>query len=484
LDDYRDDAAARYLAQRVRQALVTDGYGPVIYGWVRRLAPHCNRRELSRLEQLVELAYGYEQTATLRTDDFVAHVENTRVADPTAADVRAMTVHQSKGLQFDIVVLPELDSLLVPQDPAVVVDRPDAAGPAQRVCRHAKSDIQKLLPASFQKMFEDATDRGVTESLCVLYVAVTRAIHALHMIIPPSKRNERSLPGTFAGLLRASLRDTDPVAPETLLFTHGNADWCKTCRPVEAPTPPAGRDLATPQATCAPVRLAEPTGQPSRGWERARPSGLEGGTQIQVEGVLAPSRTPAFVQGQLIHAWFEQIRWLDDGAPDPSLLRNVAEQVLGGDKSSSLNMEEQISRFFHLLERPEVAYLLSRARYQRLDGLGFTAAVRRELAAHVPSAVVQNERGFAFRQDGRLMSGYIDRLVLLEHGGRVVAAEIIDYKTDALDAQNPQQLDEKSMFYTPQLEAYRQAVVSLTGLPTDRIAATLAFVAAGVTRSV
>jgi ATP-dependent exoDNAse (exonuclease V) beta subunit len=74
--------------------------------------------------------------------------------------------------------------------------------------------------------------------------------------------------------------------------------------------------------------------------------------------------------------------------------------------------------------------------------------------------------------------------VLLEDAGRVIAAEIIDYKTDAFDAQDEQQLSGKIAFYAPQLQAYRRAVAQMTKLPTDHIVATLLFLEAGVARPV
>ena len=103
------------LSHEVRARLLQDGYGPAIQCWAELLEPSCDRRDRSRLEQLVESGYAYEQFATLRTSDFLRYVELERVADPTAAHVRVMTVHQAKGLQFDIVVLADLDAKLVGQ---------------------------------------------------------------------------------------------------------------------------------------------------------------------------------------------------------------------------------------------------------------------------------------------------------------------------------------------------------------------------------
>ncbi|MCH8923902.1 MAG: hypothetical protein IIA67_12235, partial [Planctomycetes bacterium] len=185
LERHDDDTAALRLSLKIRRSLLSDGYGPTIFEWVTSLAEHSDSRDLSRLMQLVELAHGYESNASLRVDDFIAVVESRRVEDPTAADVRVMTLHQAKGLGFDIVVLPELDVELKGKPPAVVVGRDDPTGPVSRVCRYVNKDIQALLPAEFRRLFDEWADQSVGESLCLLYVALTRAVLALHMIIPP-----------------------------------------------------------------------------------------------------------------------------------------------------------------------------------------------------------------------------------------------------------------------------------------------------------
>ena len=142
---------------------------------------------------------------------------------PATADVRVMTVHQAKGLQFDIVVLPELDVGMTGQTPQIVVSRPEPTGDIERICRYVPKGLRSLLPAGFQEMFSTQEQQVVEESLCVLYVAMTRAIHALHMIIAPSKDNERTIPSTWAGLLRAALTNGQTTAPATVLYEHGDA---------------------------------------------------------------------------------------------------------------------------------------------------------------------------------------------------------------------------------------------------------------------
>ncbi len=484
LMDHEDDAAARQVARQVRETLVLDGYGQAICGWTEKLAANCSRRELSRLEQLVEMANAYQAIATLRPGDFVAHVEKTKVSDPVPVDVRVMTIHQAKGLEFDIVVLPELGARLIGQPDPFVIDRPDLTGPIQRVCRYASMDVQKLMPADLRQMFGAADDREATEALCVLYVAITRAAHALHMIIAPSTPSEKKFPCTLAGLLRIAMKDDKLADGNAVLFQYGDPQWSE--HPGRGESQDAGPEQAEVAGDQPPVtvRLAPMTDQRRRGWERARPSGLEGGSRVHLNHIFAADRSVAFLRGQLIHAWFEQIEWLDDGRPDQATLRRVADRVLASSGVASIDVDKQVARFDAMLDSPFIAGILSRNRYQDPNALDLSQGITQELVGGPLEATAENERGFAIHEGGQLLSGFVDRLVLLSQGPETVAAEIIDYKTDPLDADDAKQVTDKVNFYAPQLNAYRRAVAKVTHLPAERIAARLLFVEGEVLQTV
>ena len=145
-DNFRDELQTLKLSRAVRTQLLDEGYGPTLRRWAEPLAAHCDRREWTRLQQLVETGYAYEHLATLRPADFVRYVELKRVTDPTAADVRVMTVHQSKGLQFDMVVLADLDAALIGQPESFVTGQPSPTAPIDCVCLYRNADIQRLLP--------------------------------------------------------------------------------------------------------------------------------------------------------------------------------------------------------------------------------------------------------------------------------------------------------------------------------------------------
>ncbi|NIP85830.1 MAG: hypothetical protein GTO03_09825 [Planctomycetales bacterium] len=311
----------------------------------------------------------------------------------------------------------------------------------------------------------------MTESLCVLYVAMTRAIHGLYMIIPP--HGSKSLPRTFSGLLRATLHGTGPVPPAATLYQEGDPRWFEKAgapQPAAAVAPPQ-RPLPT-AVTLAPVSPTRLSG------ETVSPSSLAGGAVRKVADLLELETASALVRGTVIHAWFERIGWLDDGRPSPDRLLRVAQRY----NTANLDLEELLSSFAGMLAWPQIAGLFSRNRYQP----PWEPALR----SLVPSrggpfrAEVHAERTFAFRDDGQLIQGAIDRLVLVYDDQRLVAAEVIDFKTDQLAADDPQAVARKVAYYGPQLNAYRAAVARTFGLPPAQVAAHVAFVSAGLVASV
>ncbi|HEX5447207.1 MAG TPA: UvrD-helicase domain-containing protein, partial [Pirellulales bacterium] len=484
--DYAHEAAAQRLSLGIRQSLLTRGYGGTLYHWARRLAEACDERDSNRLLQLVELADRYQPDATLRARDFIALVETQRIEDPSRADVRVMTIHQAKGLEFDIVVLPQLDKKLTGQTPPVVVGRPMPTAAIDRVCRYAKEELRQLLPPAMQAAFAQYSEQQIRESLCVLYVAMTRAVHALHLIIAPSRSNEKQVPKQFSGILRACLTEGERVAPCTTLFEEGDPTWHRKVQgsrqsSSEAPrrrsAAAGGHDsrggmLALRESFR--IELAPLAAQRRRGLERQNPSELARGAHVDLALRLQLDRVAATDRGTVFHAWFEQIEWLDDGPPDAAGLRAVAKKL----GASADSIEAWLTDFLRALQRPAVRAALSRNRYSDQSSAPWSAepGVVAEIASAGASLEVSRERDFAVRHADKLLTGTIDRLVLVRsRDGRPLAAEVVDFKTDAVAAQGAAGeavLNEK---YAPQLAAYRLGVSQFTGLAPQRVFTRLLF---------
>jgi ATP-dependent exoDNAse (exonuclease V) beta subunit len=474
-----DDVSAWKISQDLRRQLLEVGYGPTIYEWAKRLASSCDERDRSRLQQLIELAYEYQPASTLRTDDFLRLVQKKRIADPTSSDVRVMTIHQAKGLQFDIVFLPELSGQLVGQRDQFIAGRPGPTEPVNVVCRLVNEQVRQFFPPALQELFEDDTRREVAESLCVLYVAMTRAIHSLHMIIPPARANERSIPKSYAGLLRATLAADKPATGGKSLYEHGDVKWFRSL----APAPKAERLKPEKQqdATLA-IRLGKAAPLHQRSLERKSPSMLEGGNRQPGARALVSRTSHSLVTGTLMHAWMEQISWLDEGVLSDQKLTDVAKALRGEIGDVSDELDDLIGAFREQMKAPAIAAVLRKAFYDSPENLQLPGQKQKQWPGKVDLTVCC-ERHFAIRDQAAIAVGSIDRLVLLNHEGVLLAADIVDFKTDELKPGDTAALVQRVTFYRPQLEAYRTAVAQMLRLDRGLVGARLVFTAAGAVES-
>ena len=161
-------------AATLRDRLVQDGYGPTVEALARILAPGCTKRELIRLQHLVRLAYANRsdsQRWSMRPVRFVDYIRNeVKIADASSARVRVMTIHKSKGLEFDAVVVPQSfrKNGWLGHTPPLIVGRPSPTEEIETVCRYANVNHRRLLPNSIQEVFEADQERTVREAMCCL----------------------------------------------------------------------------------------------------------------------------------------------------------------------------------------------------------------------------------------------------------------------------------------------------------------------------
>ena len=242
------------------------------------------------------------------------------------------------------------------------------------------------------------------------------------------------------------------MPPSTTVYQSGDAEWFRKCPELTSGCGRSAR-LRARDGGPGPARRASASrlgaARPVAAWKAGRGSAAR---QILTQG-----RGPAFLRGRLIHAWFELVAWLDEGRPDAAALRRRADESLAGTAPGELDVDQQMERFQRWLDLPVFAELLSRRRYQHPQHLGFPPEVQLRLAERPFTATVQNERGFALRDGEQLLTGFIDRLVLLHQDTGLVAAEILDFKTDAIPPGDSAAIAERVQFYRPQMEAYRRA---------------------------
>lgn len=484
LTDWEDDELAVTVSDSLRRKLLEDGYGNTLEAWARAIDADCSARDRLRLSQVVAEGWSFEELGSLDPCDFVRLLEQSRFQRSEPAPVRVMTVHQSKGLEFDIVVLPQLESKLF-KPPQAAWTGPSPAEAPDRVCIWVSKELRSILPENLQDAFSDTTARMVTESLCLFYVALTRARHSLLLLTQPI--TQKTLPSTFAGLLMATLTNRQQAGESELLFEDGPENWSEHLP--QFAVAPVAQKTSQPSTRLPAIRLAKPLDCRERGLPRRTPSQHDRvpapvqvaaapavadetpqapraarGRRAAAAPVTAASTAGVAVdprlRGIVFHAAFESLEWLSDAEmPDPATLFTRLRRQIQDQSLTAVLLQRLLDEFLESLKLPAVRHIFSRDVLGGSPQLSAWCDAVRDGRADV---VVDRERSFVRIHGGALIQGTIDRLVLVREGGRVVAADVVDFKTDRISGAPNVWRQEKAAHYAGQLEEYRSAVRHIT----------------------
>lgn len=464
-------------AKMMRNRLLDDGYGPTLQWLSESVRDQCSRRDAVRMQQVVAAGWQFDDSPSLNPADFVRLLENSRFARSAPAPVRVMTIHQSKGLEFDMVVLPELTGNLF-RAPSAAAGGPGAGLPPDHVSVWRSKELRSLLPQPLQDAFEQTTARELSEALCLLYVAMTRAVHALHLLIPPV--TSKKTPKTFAGLLIASLTEDQNSEPNAVLYEAGSSDWYSRVERFPAVSDErqaAVREVQNPQVKLAPMHDGRRRGLARRAPSRHDETRLYLPSARDISATEQPE-VDARTKGTLIHAWFECIEWLQPGErPDPILLRERAGQLA----LSETVVNTLLPDFYAMLDQPKTRAALTRDAVIQAPPFH---ALRGAIQSGEVALRVFAERPFVMCRESAMIQGTMDRLVVALRGREPVAAEILDFKTDRLIGEQAAWVRGKREHYGPQLAEYRSAVSHGFRLPPEKIIARIVLLEADAVANV
>ena len=428
---------ASEVSAELRDKLMHSGYGPFFQARMKQLTEGASGWDLRRLEQLVDLAETHDGHPGLRPVDFADQVRGQRVADPSQARVKVMTIHASKGLEFDAVVLPELGRQLRLTPKGVLVDAESEVASPRVATVAPKADVAAQHP-ELEAMYEGEKERQMVDELSGLYVALTRAVHSIDLIVSaPGKKS----PSLSHGCLVSEAFDGQIVGELSFEGDHeeiwSHPDSTDAWEPVD-------EGGAREPVVEHPLRL-----DPAPEETAVRAPSSTGHSPTSVRSLLSGASGRGARFGTLVHALFEDVEWLDHGPGADADLR--ARLGRGGGEDPEL-VEGAIARFREAVDSKALVELLTR-----------------------PSGevTVHNERSFEVQVEGEdgaplRWRGFIDRLVLHREQGQVRSAQVIDYKTDAVAAA-----DEVRLAHREQMEAYRSAVAALFKLSRSDVSCAL-----------
>lgn len=378
--------------------------------------------------------------------------------------VQIMTMHKSKGLEFDAVILPYIatDAEDKLKDMGYFSLKDESGNINALLLNPGSAQKRDAWKSVFSPLCAEQQQKSRKEAYNLLYVAATRAKYANYIIchgnllceVKTNKntgtvtREWKSAARSTAGMLRQMLcyppfSATKELTAETLsarnktevLLSYGNNRW------FEAPdfTEKAQQEPTEAQ----PLLLPQLSHRYRR--KRVSPSAL-----AQAEDKSAPENedipTPRYADnpgtdfGTEVHACWEEIPWLE--APLPawfSAPQSTAQKIV-----------------IKALQQAEIA----------------------ELFTPRPGQEVYNEQAVEAidSQNNAWISGTIDRLILTHDAtGNIIAAHIIDFKTNKpIPRDGSANFEEWLMaHYKGQMRAYKQLIQRAFHLPAQAVTISL-----------
>jgi ATP-dependent helicase/nuclease subunit A len=392
------------------------------------LLPATEFGDLAReLDALVAQAAEAEANGMIPAE-FAEHLRNDfatpRAVRFSANDnaIQLITSHKAKGSEWQAVILPFLARDLRP--------------PSPRYPHFVKSPLDGELIVAFgkedkSKDLKDAIEHAQQQELeRLLYVATTRARHALVIVLDQEifSNNEGKLPRTAQ--LRRLIRDKDSYSGE---FDQHSS----TIDEVHEPSQIGGHASQKNGAEIDPLTSRELKHAAKRASEFVRkitPSAL--GSEVPAE-VRTRSRLDnlATLYGRWWHKFFERLDWK------------------GGIDSAQKLFEKQLPI------APDAKSAAKDWNATRRN-LFSDASIARFLASD--ETLFHAECPFSWRRNDRsVLEGLIDSIMINGKAGRCL---LLDWKTNDVSSSDVEIFRAR---YRPQLAAYWKAVTEITGLEVE-----------------
>jgi ATP-dependent exoDNAse (exonuclease V) beta subunit len=435
----KEESGRGQVVRQTLQEVWADGLEAWVRRWTAQLDPMLEPEDaFSRLRaaQLAGLARDFDARGSRDLDAFLRAAELATARESAWSDaVQVMTIHKSKGLDFDIVFLPRLAGKAFHDDSRQLLLR---ARGEDFETRWLVRRPPAVLVAS-DEVLRDAREANQAaqayEGLCVFYVAMTRARHAVYLVGGEGAGDGVARNG--AALVERALAGG---GGEESIMADGRAWACGWCAgdPRWFETVPLGGGAEAAAKIAAEPPPFVPTVPGARRRPRLTPSGRESHV-LTADQVFSLEASPARELGTLVHALFERVDDPGDRAAVEAWWKAGHPAPAGWERD---------------------AWSQVRA---CLDEEG----VRAVLQTPADSALWREKR-FEVILDGEWVTGTFDRVVV-----GVDRALIVDFKTDAV--RDEAAARERAEGYRPQLDLYRRVLARLTGLDPSVISTVLVF---------
>ena len=242
----------------------------------------------------------------------------TIAASQTADTIRIMTIHSSKGLEFDIVFIPFFTWELTKERASDIIWCVPQTPPFNQLPLVAVHPSKKLLQSHFTNEYIQDKLAQTIDNLNLTYVAITRPKYRLYIYGQLNSRSSHSVGAEVFALYKDLLND--------------QLTYCKPAEGTPAPLPPLKPETTT---TYPATYIAEPI--------RSRLT-----LRSRAEDDFAPDTPLATVDlGILMHLWLSYIRTWDDA--EPTLAKLIRQGQVTDNQAQE--MRQQLQKLQALIAR-------------------------------------------------------------------------------------------------------------------------------------
>lgn len=411
------------------------------------------------LERLEKAAAEYDGTGAGDCNGFLDFMDSYTLRDqPSGSAVRVMTIHQSKGLEFDIVILPQLQG--------GGIDAMDKASRLDLICAGGRSDPEWIIkmPKKMIAEQDDVLNEQISvadaehcyDSLCTLYVAMTRAKRGLYMLSTTSKSASTFDPARFLKQqLSGGATENIELNGSGYKCLHEVGDRSVFAKELR-------RDKGVKESIKI-VKLPKQYAKNAVVLKRREPS-KQGDIERSAASLFEARSADIMNFGLAIHEMFEKVEWADDA--DADAIIKEWEPTPRYDAEVTRDAIEQFR-----------ACMKSETIRKHLSKPSASSAPLREV-----SPILWLEKRFEVVLKGEFVSGAFDRVVITrDDAGKPVSAAIYDYKSSI--ASSDAEIDKKVADYAPQMNIYRDALSVILGLDKKDISLNLIFTRQQVVRT-
>ena len=207
----------------VRTSIWRNQFAKTVKSWISKIEIELDEFNSMRAEQFYTAACLFDNQGSRSIDDFIRYMQNYKLRESgQPGSVQVMTIHKSKGLDFDAVILPEIEgNSFSSLRPGIKIKRNNYHETEWILNMPNKAYIE--LDKELNDFYSSEANKNIYEEICKYYVALTRARYANYLI--SDEVNERSKSINFISLLSKTIKKDN--LNSGVLYESGHKDWFK-----------------------------------------------------------------------------------------------------------------------------------------------------------------------------------------------------------------------------------------------------------------